>query len=203
MTSPTSRKLRRALRLAGWQALLLTGNDFGGSSALTMALRQGWDPDKPPFAFPQRTDDGRIRLRLPSPQYHSLPPSAAARYRLRVHSTGFDLKSKALLSQASGWLIDTSYFAKWLHVKMGLPFYLSRNWALPCSGSPVCSAAIGAEFAQCTVQREAAGAEVVGVALHRRDLVEAAAGKQDDAVVLRLKAREGDPPVVIQQQMPA
>ena len=107
-------------------ALLFTGNDFGGSSALTMALRQGWDPDKPPFAFPQRTDDGRIRLRPPSPQYHSLPPSAAARYRLRVHSTGFDLKSKALLSQASGWLIDTSYFAKWLHVKTGLPIH--RRW---------------------------------------------------------------------------
>ena len=103
--------------------LLFTGNDFGGSSALTMALRQGWDPDKPPFAFPQRTGDGRIRLRPPSPQYRSLPPSAAARYRLKVSSTDFDLKPKALLWQTSSWLIDTSYFAKWLHVKTGLPIH--------------------------------------------------------------------------------
>ena len=106
-------------------ALLFTGNDFDGNSALTMALRQGWNPDKPPFAFPQWTGDGRIRLRPPSPQYHSLPPSATARYRLKVPSTGFDLTPKAPLFQASSWLIDTSYFAKWLHVKVGLPFYLS------------------------------------------------------------------------------
>ena len=105
--------------------LLFTRNDFGGNSALTMALSQGWNPDKPPFAFPQRTGDGRIRLRPPSPQYHSLPPSVAARYRLKPFSTGFDLLPKALLFQASLWLIDASYFAKWLHVKMGLPFYLS------------------------------------------------------------------------------
>ena len=105
---------------------LFTGNDFGGNSALTMAVRQGWDPDKPPYAFPQRTEDGRIRLRPPSPQYHSLPPSVAARYRLKINSPGFDLVPKGPLLQASLWLIDTSYFAKWLRVKLGLPIF--RRW---------------------------------------------------------------------------
>ena len=106
--------------------LLFTGNDFGGNSALTMAVRQGWDPDKPPFAFPQRTGVGRIRLRPPSPQYHSPPPSVAARYRLKINSPGFDLVPKEPLLQASLWLIDTSYFAKWLEVKLGLPIF--RRW---------------------------------------------------------------------------
>ena len=106
--------------------LLFISNDLKGNSALATALRQGWNPDKPPFAFPQRTGDGRIRLRPPSPQYRSLPPSAAARYRLKVSSTDFDLKPKALLWQTSSWLIDTSYFAKWLHVKTGLPIH--RRW---------------------------------------------------------------------------
>ena len=106
--------------------LLFTGNDFGGNSALTMAVRQGWDPDKPPYAFPQRLGDGRIRLRPPSPQYHSLPPSVAARYRLKINSPGFDLVPKGPLLEASLWLIDTSYFAKWLRVKLGLPIF--RRW---------------------------------------------------------------------------
>ena len=102
-------------------------NDFDGNSALTLAMHQGWDPDKPPYAFPQRTGDGRIRLRPPSPHYHSpLPqPSVPAPYRLIIHSPGFDQVPAGPLGQASSWFID-SYFAEWLRVKLLLPRV--RRW---------------------------------------------------------------------------
>ena len=178
MTPSTSRKLRRALRLAGWPALLLILGLASIAVVAETALRlskpfmtkhaptafvpgvglllkpnaeirdtNGLDfwtvsranslgfLDREPPSPQQAARSCHITIigdsfveasQVQTPQYHSLPPSAAARYRLRVHSTGFDLKSKALLSQASGWLIDTSYFAKWLHVKTGLPIH--RRW---------------------------------------------------------------------------
>lgn len=49
--------------------LVFTGNDFGGNSATTMSLRQGWDPVRMPYAHLERTADGRIELRSPSPEY--------------------------------------------------------------------------------------------------------------------------------------
>lgn len=91
-------------------------NDFGGNSALTVALRQGWDPETPPFAFPQRLDDGRVVLQPPVPQMHGRP---TGRFRLLPFTRGYDVKSASALCRANHWLGRRSYFARWLEDKSG------------------------------------------------------------------------------------
>lgn len=99
--------------------LFFSPNDFGGNSALTMAVRQGWDPERPPFAFPQRLADGRVRLLPPSPEYRRL--ERRDRFILVPLSPGYDLKPESMRCRADLWLRRTSYFAKWLRSKLGSP----------------------------------------------------------------------------------
>lgn len=79
--------------------LFFSHNDIHGNSVLTGALtgawREDWDPERPPFAFPERLDDGEVRLRPPSPQ-------------------DYRLKAESRLCQASQWLRRTSYFVSWM-----------------------------------------------------------------------------------------
>ena len=96
--------------------LVFLPNDFGGSSALIMALRQGWDPDKAPYAYPERTVDGRIKLRMPSPEYRDLPPGWGG-YERRLHSKGIDIRQKSWLYRIDLWITEVSYFGTWLHAK--------------------------------------------------------------------------------------
>ena len=49
--------------------LVFVRNDFEGHSSALQALRGGWDPDRPPHAFPERAADGSIRLRPADPGY--------------------------------------------------------------------------------------------------------------------------------------
>lgn len=95
--------------------LVFLSNDFGGNSALTMARRQGWDPDKAPYAYPERTVGG-IKLRMPSPEYRDLPPSWA-NYERRVHTKGNDIKPESWLYRTDLWVTDVSYFGSWLQTK--------------------------------------------------------------------------------------
>ena len=95
--------------------LVFLPNDFGGNSPLTMALRQGWDPDKAPFAYPERTVDGRIKLRMPSPEYRELPPSWGG-YERQLRG-GIDLWPKSWLYRTDLWVTDVSFFGNWLHAK--------------------------------------------------------------------------------------
>ncbi len=50
-------------------ALVFTTNDMWGNSATLAALRHGWDPDRPPYAFLERVADGTMKLRPPSPHH--------------------------------------------------------------------------------------------------------------------------------------
>ena len=49
--------------------LVAVRNDFEGNSSALRAVAQGWDPDRPPHAFPERAADGSIRLRPADPGY--------------------------------------------------------------------------------------------------------------------------------------
>ena len=50
--------------------LVFVRNDFlGNSAALVAADYAGWDPDRTPYAFPERSADGGLRLRPPDPDY--------------------------------------------------------------------------------------------------------------------------------------
>ena len=87
-----------------------TENDFENNSAVLQALRLGWDPARMPFAYPERTADGDIRLRPPHPDFQ---PSGELLW------WGLDL------STASGRWYETlgreltgrSLFARWLDGK--------------------------------------------------------------------------------------
>ena len=98
--------------------LVFVDNDFGGNSALVMGLRQGWDPDKAPFAYPERTVDGKITLRLPSPEYRDLPTSWRTDYSMQFRTRGFDIKPKIWLYLSDFGAADLSYFREWLHAKI-------------------------------------------------------------------------------------
>ena len=80
--------------------LVFVDNDFGGNSALTMALRQGWDPDLAPFAFPRRTADGTLELRVPSARYRTV-----------------DLRSKSWWRRTCLWNAGASFVGSWLCYK--------------------------------------------------------------------------------------
>ena len=90
--------------------LVLHGSDLLDNSLVAMALKRGWDPDRPPFAFAVRTEDGGVGLRPPHPAYaeHARPwadgPEAAAlpeRWR----------------EAAVRALTGRSLFARWLDAK--------------------------------------------------------------------------------------
>ena len=54
-------------------ALVFTDNDMYGSSAALVALRyDGWDPDRAPYTYAERFQDGTMKLRPPSPDYDLL-----------------------------------------------------------------------------------------------------------------------------------
>lgn len=80
--------------------LVFVDNDFGGNSALTMALRKGWDPDLAPFAYPRRTIDGTLELRVPSAEYRQV-----------------DLRSKSWLRRTCLWNANTLFVGSWLCYK--------------------------------------------------------------------------------------
>ena len=95
--------------------LVFLPNDFGGNSALTMARRHGWDPDKAPYAYPERTVGG-IKLRMPSLEYRDLSPSWEG-YERQFNVKGVDIKPKSWLYRTDLWVTDVSYFGSWLHAK--------------------------------------------------------------------------------------
>ena len=99
-------------------AIVFVSNDFGENSALVMGLCQGWDPDKAPFAYPERTVDGRIKLRMPSPEYRDLPPSLKD-YDLRLHHRSIKIRPKSWLYRPDLWAADISYFGDWLRARVG------------------------------------------------------------------------------------
>ena len=95
--------------------LVFLKNDFRGNSPLTTALRQGWDPDKAPYAYPERTVDGRIKLRMPSSEYLDMPP--AWRGYERRFSRGFSITPKFPLYDRILGLTDVFYSRNWLLAK--------------------------------------------------------------------------------------
>ena len=98
--------------------LVFVGNDFRDNSALIKGLRKGWDPDKAPYAYPERTVDGKITLRLPSPEYRALPPSLLASYDFQLYRRGMSIRPKSLIYSLYSEAIRLSYFGKWLDTKI-------------------------------------------------------------------------------------
>ena len=99
--------------------LVFFGNDFDGSSSVLQALPWGWDPDRAPWAFPERAEDGSLRLRPPDPEYrtHALPwfPGVGGPEMLR----GIDGSSppEGWRAAAARALTERSFFARWLDAK--------------------------------------------------------------------------------------
>ena len=73
-------------------ALVFVHNDFRDNHKLLAAARKGWDPDKAPYVFAEKTAAGAITLLPPDPAWRMLPvpvaPGAELKYaqlaRLRV-----------------------------------------------------------------------------------------------------------------------
>ena len=108
--------------------LVFVDNDFMGNSGLMMALHRGWDPDEAPFAYPERTVDGKITLRLPSPEYRDLPTSWRTDYSLQFGTRMFDIRPKSWLYSPDWWAADL-YFGMWLRAKIAI-MHLS-SWQMP------------------------------------------------------------------------
>ena len=90
--------------------LVFVHNDFSDNSPALQAIRQGWDPERPPYALPTRGGDGEVRLRPPHPDYAATalpwfgglrePPPDERRHEAAYRT-----------------LTERSLFARWLDVK--------------------------------------------------------------------------------------
>ena len=81
-------------------ALVFYKDDFAGNSAVLSALYGDRDPARMPFAYPERGEDGAVRLRPPHPGYR-----AGA------------IRSGGWREAAASALTDRSLFARWLDGK--------------------------------------------------------------------------------------
>lgn len=91
-----------------------------------MGLRQRWDPDKAPYAYPERTVDGKITLRLPSPEYRDLPPSWRTECHFQLGRT-MNIGSKSLICRLYSEVTDIFYFGRWLDTKIRIKPISSRK----------------------------------------------------------------------------
>ena len=90
--------------------LVAVDNDFEESSATLQALRLGWDPARMPYAYPQRADDGSVRLRPPHPDFQ---PSSRFRWWGLELPPASERWYEALGREAA----ERSLFARWLDAK--------------------------------------------------------------------------------------
>ena len=91
--------------------LVFFTNDFDGNSASLLALREGWDPNRTPYAFPVRGEDGGVRLRPPDPGYAGDALPWFAHRGLGAPSRGG--WREGVLRELAG----RSLFARWLDAK--------------------------------------------------------------------------------------
>ena len=90
--------------------LVFVDNDFLDNSPVTMALRQGWDPDRTPYALPARGEDGAVRLRPPDPGYAE---DALPWFRALADASG----GAPWREDAARSLTGRSLFLRWLDGK--------------------------------------------------------------------------------------
>ena len=90
--------------------LVVVDNDFLDNSPVTMALRQGWDPDRTPYALPARGEDGAVRLRPPDPGYAE---EALPWFRALADASG----GTPWYEDAARSLTGRSLFLRWLDGK--------------------------------------------------------------------------------------
>ena len=89
-----ARKLRPKLVV-----LVFYPNDFGGNSPIISALRWNWNPDRPPWAYLEKSPGGEWHLRPPHPEF------AVA------------LTPRSPLFRFNNFLTGSSYFYGWLEAK--------------------------------------------------------------------------------------
>ena len=53
--------------------LVFVRNDFTDNHKLVVAVRMGWDPDRAPYVFAEKTETGAFALRPPDPEWRMLP----------------------------------------------------------------------------------------------------------------------------------
>ena len=91
--------------------LVFFTNDFDGNHPALLALREGWDPNRLPYAFPVRADDGGVELRPPDPDYAADTLPWFAHRGLGEPSQG-GWRESALRG-----ITERSLFARWLNAK--------------------------------------------------------------------------------------
>ena len=69
-------KYARSLRPKLVVLIFFVRNDFRDNHKLLAAIYKGWDPDKPPYVFAEKTAAGAIVLRPPDPAWRILPISS-------------------------------------------------------------------------------------------------------------------------------
>ena len=92
--------------------LVFDPNDFENNSAVLSALRQGHDPRRMPYAYPERTADGGFRLRPADPGF--LRPDGPSWYWRWL---GLPPPSETRREAAIRTLAGHSLFARWLDGK--------------------------------------------------------------------------------------
>ena len=64
--------------------LVFVRNDFMDNHKLGAAIHKGWDPDKAPYVFAEKTTTGALALRPPDPAWRLLPIAGEARQRAEL-----------------------------------------------------------------------------------------------------------------------
>ena len=114
----------RALR-PNLLALVFFHNDFSDHSRAGQAIRWGWNPDRAPFALPERAEDGSVRLRPPDPGWaeHAMP------WLRTVRQPGLAaLPAPNRIEAAARALTGRSRLARWLGARLRAPF---PDWRAP------------------------------------------------------------------------
>ena len=91
-------------------ALVFAHNDFLDNSPALQALRQGWGPDRTPYASLARGEDGAVRLRPPDPGYAE---DAMPWFRALADTSG----DAPRYEDATRSLAGRSLFLRWLDRK--------------------------------------------------------------------------------------
>ena len=103
-------------RAPGLIVLVFAGNDYRENSPLLTALQEFRDPDRLPVMTAERTADGTLRLRPPSPEYEDSELVRRRRRRRGVYPLRIRRYVRAVTRRAAPW----SYFGSWLHAMADL-----------------------------------------------------------------------------------
>ena len=138
--------------------LVFTDNDFWNNSAVLTALKQGWDPDRLPWASVGRGEDGALTLRPPDAGYreHELPLNARPAFTLADEGV--------LWASRWSWFAKRLTFGLWRRIREASRLASAREALGILSRRPGYEWLAGEEPAMITDHRAASAKEALSPA---------------------------------------